>query len=481
MDEATVAGTVSSVTHPLDSRRVRSFVGLVLGRLGPRAHGAVSGTFLTLLVAEHTRSLFWVTFALTAHRFVTWAAHPIAGRLSDGSDTRIGRRVPFMAGGLLIAALCTALYINVDGYWPLVALMILARLAFVAYSLPAYAVTPETFGGSRWLRAVVAISVGGIVVATSIRVTVLATWDQDDLSTWSAAYYLAAGYILFAALAIVLLVREAPADHRPERVVEPAQWRATIRTALQAPNAKVVLSGLLLAVSAGGAFDRIYPIYARDVLGAGGDDLAAAGFAEVLLVIVLLPLSWWLAGHVPRRALAVTTGIVWTAVALAHLWVDALWQSVALIAVGSAFVIGTFVALGSLYLRIIPRSGGLGQRVGLAIAPILVAEMIARFGSALAYDLVFKDYAVIWIITAALALPAGLVILFLRLPPWAARADLAYGRKALRDILWGKRRTRHLFRGELDPGDADGVALLEALQDGLDPYIRKPMQAEEAT
>lgn len=475
MDEATAVGTVPSATHSLDSRRVRSFVGLVLGRLGPRAHGAVSGTFLALLVGEHTRSLFWVTFALTAHRFVTPIAHPIAGRLSDRSDTRIGRRVPFMVAGLLIAGVCTALYINVDGYWPLVALMVLARLAFVSYSLPAHAATPETFGGSRWVRALVAITCGGLLVATSIRVTVLATWDQNDPSTWSAAYYLAAGYILFAALAIALLVREASAEHRPERVVEPTGWREAIRTAMQAPNAKVVLTGLLLAVAAGGAFDRIYPIYARDVLGAGGDDLAAAGIAEVVLVGVLFPLSWWLAGHVHRRALAVMTGLVWTAVALAHLWVNTLWQSVALIGVGTAFLIGTIISVAALVLRIIPRTGGLGQRVGLAIAPILIAEMIARFGSALAYDLVFKNYDVIWTITAALALPAGLVMLFLRLPPWAGRADLAYGGKVLRDILWGRRKSRSLFRGEIDPGDADGAALLEALQDGLDPYIRKPV------
>lgn len=38
----------ASVDHRLDPRRVRSFAGLVLSRLGPRAYGAVSATFLAL-------------------------------------------------------------------------------------------------------------------------------------------------------------------------------------------------------------------------------------------------------------------------------------------------------------------------------------------------------------------------------------------------------------------------------------------------
>ena len=103
--------SLSSTAEPkLDPRRVRSFIGLSLGRLGPRAFGAVAGIFLALLVAERTDSLLMVTFALTAHRIVTWIAFPLAGRMSDRSHLSIGRRVPYMGGGLIVAGVCTALF-----------------------------------------------------------------------------------------------------------------------------------------------------------------------------------------------------------------------------------------------------------------------------------------------------------------------------------------------------------------------------------
>ncbi len=108
--------------------------------------------------------------------------------------------MPYMVGGLLIAGGCTALYTNAEGYWPLVGLMVVARVAFTGYSLPANALTPDLFGGSRWMRALAAITIGGVFVGLSIRLTVVATWVQEDPSTWRPAYYLAAGYIFFAAL-----------------------------------------------------------------------------------------------------------------------------------------------------------------------------------------------------------------------------------------------------------------------------------------
>jgi MFS family permease len=453
---------------------VRSFVGLVLGRLGPRAHNVAAGTFMTLLVGEQTRSLFWITFALTAHRFVTWIAHPIAGRWSDRSGTRIGKRAPFMVTGLLIAGVCTALYTHAGGYWPLVGLMVLARLAFVGYSLPAAALTPEMFGGSRWLRALIAVSVGGLLVGLSIRLTVVATWDQHDPTTWRPAYYLAAAYIVFAALSIAFLVRELPSVARTAEHTVSTRWMDTIRSALAAPNAKVLLAGLLLAIAAGGAVNRVYPIYARDALGAGGDDLATATIAGALMLTALIPFSMWLAARMPRRSVALLGAVVWASAALAHLWLTKLWQSVVILALAHAFVNATIIALAALYLHILPRHGGLGQRLGLAIAPLLVAEMVARFTSALAYDLLVHDFGVIWVISAALALAAGIVTLGLRLPPWAQRADLAYGFRRLREILWGDRHGRRLFRGDIHPADADGVTLLESVQDALDPYVVRP-------
>lgn len=473
-EEATeVPGESPRVEEPkLDPRRVRSFIGLVLGRLGPRAFGAVAGIFLALLIGEYTESLFWVTFALTVHRFVTWLFFPLAGRWSDRSETALGRRVPFMAGGLLIAGVCTALFTKAGSYWSLVGLIVVARLALVAYSVPSSAVTPETFGASRWARAGVAVSLAGLVLGLAIRGTAIATWDQSDPSTWGPAYYLAAAYIIFSGLIIAFFVREAPAAKKL-RTKQKADIRETIRGIMAAPNAKILITSVLFSVAAGGAFDRVYPIYARDVLGSGGDSLAGGGIVTILLGILTFPASWILAGRLSRKTNAVLAGLTGGASALAHFWITDLWQSVAVGALSSVFLIAATISLAPLYLRLLPRGGGLGERIGLIMSPILIAGMLASYTTAIAYDLLAKNYDIVWGVTAVFAFAGGIVQLWLRVPEHSKHANPMGMWNSLRELLWGEGKNRHLFSGELTAHEADGAALLEVVADELNPYEQR--------
>jgi Na+/melibiose symporter-like transporter len=455
----------------LDPVRIRSFIGLSLGRLGPRAFGAVAGIFLALLVAERTDSLLMVTFALTAHRIVTWIAFPLAGRMSDRSHMSIGRRVPYMGGGLIVAGVCTALFTHATSFWALVGLLMITRLAMVAYTLPSAAITPEAFGRSRWVRAGVAVTVLGAVVGLSIRLTAIATWKQDDPSTWATSYYLSAAYIVFAGLAIVLLVREVPAakelvkDHPTER------FRDTMRSVLEAPNAKPLLWILLLSTAAGGAFSRAYPIYARDVLGAGGDALSAAGIWGTVLGVIVFPFSLLLAANLSRKHNVFWAAITGGGTALAHLWVTHLWQSVVLGAFSGIFLGAAGLALAPMYLQIIPRRGGLGERIGVGFAPILLSGMFAAFLAGFAYDVVVHDYRVIWIPTAVFSFGPAIALLAMKVPAHAKHADIRHGWSVLKRILWGKKEGRELFRGDIDHHEADGAALIELVADELNPYV----------
>ena len=475
MDEPLVeVGAQPSVISPepsLDPRRVRSFIGLSLGRLGPRAFGAVAGIFLALLVAERTDSLLMVTFALTAHRIVTWIAFPLAGRMSDRSHLSIGRRVPYMSWGLIVAGVCTALFPHAKNFWALVGLLMITRLAMVVYTLPSAAITPEAFGRSRWVRAGVAVAILGGIVGLSIRLTAIATWKQDDPSTWATSYYLSAGYIVFAGLAILLLVREVPAakellkDHPTER------FRDTMRSVLESPNARPLLWILLMSTAAGGAFSRAYPIYAEKVLGAGGDALSAAGIAGAVLGVVLFPLSLVLAAKLSRKHNVFWAAITGGGAALAHLWVTDLWQSVVLFALSGVFLGAASLALAPMYLQILPRRGGLGERIGVGFAPILLSGMIAAFLAGFAYDVIVHDYRIIWIPTTIFSVIPAIALLWLRIPPHAKHVDLTRGWNVLKQHLWGQKEGRELFRGDIDRHEADGAALIELIADELNPYI----------
>jgi Na+/melibiose symporter-like transporter len=463
------------LTEPaLDPRRVRTLVGLILGRLGPRAFGAVAGIFLALLVAQHTESLIAVTFALTAHRIVTWLAFPLTGRISDRSSTTLGRRVPYMALGLLVGGICTALLVRTTSYWQLVGVLMVARLAFVAYIVPSAAVTPEAFGNKRWLRAGVVVTVGGVIVGISIRVTALATWEQSDPSTWAPAYYLSAAYIVFAALATLLLVREAPVPVKTARNRSRRDSLATARSALEQPNAKPLLAGILLAIASGGAFDRAYPIYAEQVLGAGGDSLAAGGIATAVLSCAAFPVSWVISHRISRRNTALWAGITGAAAAIAHLFVTEFSQSVVIGVASQIFLVAAVLALAPFYLRILPREGGLGERIGVIFSPVLLAGMVASFATGAIYDFLVEDYRVIWIPTAVFSLASGITIWAgLRGPEGRERSHPGRMFKTLRKLLWGRGEDRQLFRGELAEHEVDGTVLLELVSDELNPYSQR--------
>ena len=114
---------------PIDASRVRSFIGLSVGLVGPRANLAVSGVLITLFVQQRASGALAVTFALTASRLISWITYPVAGRLSDRTRTRVGRRTPYMAISLMVMGAATWLFTVVNGYWALVVMIVIASQA----------------------------------------------------------------------------------------------------------------------------------------------------------------------------------------------------------------------------------------------------------------------------------------------------------------------------------------------------------------
>ncbi|MFZ0664849.1 MAG: MFS transporter, partial [Acidimicrobiales bacterium] len=248
----------------VDSLRLRSFIGLVLGLVGPRANLAVSGILLTLLVSHRTgANALAVAFALSSNQLIGWLAYPVFGRASDRTRSAIGRRAPYMAAGLFIMGACTFSYTLVGGYWPIVALIGVVRLASVIGGLTNIAVVPEVFGKSRTLKAAAIIGVLGTALGLIIKVTVIATWKQSDPSTWNLPFRMAGLIMMVVAVAVLLLVREVPAVRkiadRDRSVKKP--WHQELRDLLAGPNGKVLLSGVFLfwaGVTATGSLTIVY-------------------------------------------------------------------------------------------------------------------------------------------------------------------------------------------------------------------------------
>lgn len=445
-----VRGATAEVGH--DHRR-RSFAGLTLSRVFAEPFGLVMGSYLTLVVATRASSAVAITFALTAHKYLSFVVYPVAGRLSDRTLARLGRRVPYMVGGLLVAGVAVWMFTVVEGYWPLVVAIVVARQATIVQRVARLAVTPDVFGRSRWVRAILSIGVVTIVPGLVILAVIRFTWKQDDPSTWDLTYRLAAIGLILAAVAIAWLVREAPASHLAAERAARTSWREELRRLLVQPNAKVFLVTGALLGGAGAATSRLFPVWANQVLGAGAPELVDISILTgVLGFFAALP-GLWLAGKAHPRTLAVAAAVFGAAATGGHVFVTDLWMFAVAATIATPLAVAAVVAGLPLLLRIVPPGESLGESIGMFAGPLALVTSLAAYASAGLVD-VLDDYRVIWIVAAGFTLAAAFALARLQVPDGLERTDVRALFRSLRRS--GGKSGGGLFGGRVE--DADVLA-----------------------
>lgn len=468
------AAAAPAAGERLDGRRLRSTVGLVLGILGPRANLAVSGVLLTLLVSSRVNSAVAITFALSANRFIGWLAYPLLGRASDHSHGRAGRRAPFMAAGLVVMGVCTYAYPSIPGYWLLVLLIVGVKVASVVAGLTNLAVVPEIFGKSRTVKALALVGVLGALVSLSIKGTVLATWRTSDPHTWALAFHLAGVIMMASALAILVLVREAPAarvaaelEHRRPHL----PWREELRRALERPNARLLAAGILVFWAGFSATGYLAIVYFQKVQHAGASVQTVAGWVAGVPVIVFGAIGGYLISkHVSRKAVAVLTPLLGAGVSLVQFESTHIWQTVVLAFVGAPLFCAFIISFAPMLVELLPTSGGLGELLGKLVAPFSVMALAFAFVAAWAVD-ASADYRVIWLFPAAAGVIQAGLMCALRIAPEARLPRLEGLPERLID--WSvdqmQNRDRRLFAGSVTVEDADGSSLFEVVRHIFDP------------
>ena len=476
---------VSGADAGVDTRRLRSFVGLSLGLVGPRANLAVSGVLLTLLVESRVASAVAITFALTANRLVGWIAYPVLGRASDRTRSAAGRRAPYMAAGLLVMGVCTWCYTLVPGYWALVLLIVLVKTASVVFGLTNVAVIPETFGKSRSIKAAAFIGVAGALVSLVIKGTVIATWKQHDPATWALAFRLAGGFMVAVAVVVLALVREAPAADvvaAAERRRRPRPWRDELHEILEVPNAKVLVSALLVFWAGLSATGYLAIVYFDKVLHAGASVQFIAGWVTGVPVLLIgLPLGYVVSRLLPRKHVAVLAPLAGGMVAMAQFFCTNMWQTVALAFIGAPMFAAFFISLAPMVLQLLPRSGGMGELLGKLVAPFSLFAIAFSFLAAYTVDLT-GSYRVIWIFPAVAGLAQAVVMLWLWIPPGHERPRYAglWERmsESILDQVMGEGRS--LLGGVVSPADADAASLFDKARHVLgDPYEDVAVRADD--
>jgi len=421
-----VSGPADAVPVPdpagsggIDPSRVRSFIGLSVGLVGPRANLAVSGVLITLFVQQRASGALAVTFALTANRLLSWITYPVAGRLSDRTKTRVGRRTPYMAGSLIIMGLATWMFTVVSGYWALVFFIVIARQGAAVFTLTNVAVVPEVFGRSRWLKALLLTTVLGTLASWAIKGTVIATWKQSDPSTWNLPFQMAAVILVVVGLVILVLVREAPsaaAGAETDRTKRARPARDELRDILAGPNAKVLVAGSLLFWAGTGSTAYVAVLFFQRVLHAGASAQAIAGIAAGLPVFMIgLALGVPLSRMLTPMQLAVGAPLLGAVLAGIQYFDTHLWQAVVLSYIGAPFVGAYLIVMAPLLLQLLPRAGGLGERIGVLLSPFNLVSVLLAYIAAVTVD-VTGNYRLIWLFPAVTGLAQAAVNTRLKYP-----------------------------------------------------------------
>jgi MFS family permease len=456
--------------------RLRSFIGLTLGLVGPRANLAVSGVLLTLLVSARVSSALAITFALTANRFVGWIAYPLLGRASDRTRTVAGRRAPYMAAGLLIMGICTWAYTLVSGYWPLVILIVLVKTASVVFGLTNVAVVPETFGKSRTIKAAALIGVGGILVSLVIKGTVIATWKANDPATWDLAFRMAGGFMVVVAFVVIALVRESPAARQVaerDRHRKMRPWRRELSDIMEVPNARVLVTGILVFWAGLSATGYLAIVYFQRVQHAGANSQTIAGWVSgVPVVMVGFGLGWMLSRLLTRKQVAVLMPLGGTVVSLVQFTTTHIWQTVVLAFVGAPMFGAFIISLAPMLLQLLPRSGGIGELLGKLVAPFTLFAVAFSFLAAWVVDLT-GDYRTIWLFPAGAGVVQAVVMCWLWVPEGEERPRLAgiFERMSNSILEQVTGRDRALLGGVVTAADADAASVFDMARDILgNPY-----------
>jgi Na+/melibiose symporter-like transporter len=406
-------------TGPIDGSRVRSFIGLSIGLVGPRANLAVSGVLITLYVQQRASGALAVTFALTANRLLSWLTYPVVGRLSDRTKSRVGRRTPYMAGSLIIMGISTWMFTVVSGYWLLVLFIVIARQAAAIFTLTNVAVVPEVFGRSRWIKALLLTTVLGTVASLAIKGTVIATWNQKDPSTWNLPFQVAAVIMVAVGVLVLVLVREAPnasfgaATDRSDRA---RPTRDELRDILSGPNAKVLVAGSLLFWAGIGSTAYVAILFFQKVLNAGASAQTIAGLATGLPVFLIgIALGIPLSRKLTPMQLAVGAPLIGAILAGVQYFDTHIWQAVVLSYIGAPFIGAYIIVMAPLLLQLLPRAGGLGERLGVLLSPFNLCSVLLAYIAAVTVDAT-GNYRLIWLFPAATGLAHATVNCWLKYP-----------------------------------------------------------------
>jgi MFS family permease len=454
--------------NSIDKRRLISIIGIVSSQLGPRAYSTVNGILLTLLVASRTSSAVAITFAITCGRLLNWFTYPIYGRISDRSTTKLGRRIPFIGIPLILMGIGVILIPYTKGYWPLVVVLIFIRQANTAQTLGGIAVVPETVGRSRWIKTIVLIVIGAVVINSIVKINVLLTWKQSDMKTWASSYEIAGIFMVIAGLLVLTLIRESKAAQQVAKS-EISKKEPTIlevlKSIVKSESAYQLLGGAFIFWMGIGATVTLATVFFEKICHASAPVQTEAGIVTaVALGVIGIPVGIFLSRSLTRHTVAMVSPLLGSLIFFGQYFISNIWYSVILSAVGSPLLIAYLISIGPMLIKLFPGAGGFGERIGIVTSPFTFIAVFGGFIASIAVDTT-HNYRIIWIFPAIAGLIHFIFMIFLnskynktkaRIPSLKERIKLYRG--------YLNKNKVSLLKGEVTQSDANGTFFFDNVE-----------------
>ncbi|KQV63255.1 MFS transporter [Nocardioides sp. Root122] len=313
---------------------------------------------------------------------VSMFANPVWGAFSDRTTSRLGRRVPWVLGGVVLGAASLLLLSVAEGPVLMVLAWSLVQLALNAAWAGGVAAVPDQVPVER--RGLI----GGLV-AIAGTVGVLVGIKIAELTGSIAQGYLVIALVMLA-LSVPYLAGSRDVPLPDDHVLEPLDWRTLLRSLWVSPRehpdfAWAWLTRLLVNLGNWIALNYLY-YFLTDGLGYGDDDATARLGLLVLVYGVATVATTVLVGHWSDRVGRRKVFVIWSGVLIgASSLVLGLWQAwpgalLAAVVLGAGF--GVYQAVDfALITQVLPGAVDRAKDLGViniaAALPQVLAPAIA--------------------------------------------------------------------------------------------------------
>ncbi|MFC4775899.1 SLC45 family MFS transporter [Paenibacillus sp. GCM10023252] len=247
---------------------------------------ALYNAFVPLFLDPYVSSVALIGFMMTIDNYFALFLQPWIGNRSDRTDTRFGRRMPYLLIGMPLAAVFVALVPYHTGLVTLVLFMVLMNLAMSIYRSPTIALMPDLTPDAKRTKA------NGIINFMGGVGGILAFGGGSILYRNSqSAPFLVAAAITLAAMVVLLLVIKEKRDALSYTPAE-RQGRIRLRGELDRTTVLLLLAIFFWFVSYQGV-EALFTLYGTNQLGLE-DSVASFSltFFSLFFVLFAIPSGW---------------------------------------------------------------------------------------------------------------------------------------------------------------------------------------------